>query len=58
MDKTRDKTFVYSPIMINKIIPSTDDCYLLKIVDTSSLEPTNQNSIKVTKVFFPKKTWL
>ena len=44
---------MYTPIMKNKIIPSVVWIYWLKSLDITSLEPTNQNSIKVPKFFGP-----
>ena len=47
------------PMMI-KITPSVDKSYWSKSSDTTSLEPTNQNSIKFKYDFVPTNiiTWL
>ena len=42
-----------SPMMIQKINPSVDYNCLLKRLETQPNEPTNQNSIKVPKIFKP-----
>ena len=39
--------------MIHKITPYVNDNQILKVLDTQLNEPTNQNSIKVTKVVQP-----
>ena len=46
-------------MIINKITTNLDLDYWLKSFDTTSLEATNQNSIKVHKVFEPtiKTSW-
>ena len=46
-----DKLILKIPMMINKITHSVDSIYWFKSLDTASLKPTNQNSIKVPKVF-------
>ena len=51
-----DKLILKTPLMINKITHSVDSIYWFKSLDTASLEPTNQNSIKVPKVFEQTKT--
>ena len=45
-DKTMDDKLTYIPMIIYKITPSEDWDYWL-CMDTTSLKPTNQNSIKV-----------
>ena len=39
--------------MIHKIIPSVENNYLLKRLDTQPNEQTNQNSLKGFKVYEP-----
>ena len=41
--------------MIDKITLFLANKFYLKSLDTTGLKPTNQNSIKVPKVFKPKK---
>ena len=49
---------MYTPMMLDKITPSLDYHLKFKYLDTQLNEPTNQNSIEVSKVVEPtnKKT--
>ena len=46
-----DDKFEYISISDNKITLSVDYNYWLKSLDNNSLWPTNQNSMKVNKLF-------
>ena len=51
-DILRNPDIIYNElIMINKTTPCEIQNYWLKTFDTQVNEPTNQNSIKVSKVF-------
>ena len=59
-DKTMDDKLIYIPNYDKQYYHFCRFDYLLKRLDTSSLEPINQNLIKVPKVLTPnnKITWL
>ena len=50
-EKTMDFLLIYFPFMINIARQTLDKNYWLESLDTSSLVPTNQNSIIVPKVY-------